>query len=138
MKTLFGSGINADSLFASMGNWAGTLYDQVDCSAFVWNVYQEAGLDYDYAQVGFTAGFQANTKFEEIDESELEDGDVALFPAAGHMGLYIMNPPVAGENLFGATYSAGVRYEEPGEWIDDDPAPDDEVQVKYYRWCPIV
>ena len=131
--------LNLSLFFNSISQWLGQPYSTIDCSHLVWELYEANGLGYNYAQHGFTAGFAGNPKFTSIEEDELMDGDVIviLTGGTGHMGTYVSLPPEAGKNLLSST-SSGVRYEAVDAFIDDDPAPDEESSIAYYRWCLIV
>ena len=66
----------------------GTAYSSLDCSNFVHQVYDKAGLKYTYcATKSFPAGTGKSSMFLELlDNTEILAGDVVLFP--GHMGIW--------------------------------------------------
>ncbi len=63
-------------------------YAQMDCSHFVHAAYHDAGLDYPYTPTAkfATLATGAHAKFELVENSEKQAGDVILMP--GHMGIF--------------------------------------------------
>lgn len=95
----------------SEDTWTGVPYEfsgndtsGIDCSHLVWQIYNENGLPYTYAS---TSKFANSSSFIQVYNPV--DGDVVLW-AGHHMGIYISNPPIPGQNLYSATTSKGVRY----------------------------
>ncbi len=85
-------------------SWGGTSFDGVDCSGFVWAVFERNGIDLPRT---------ADAQFEEghhVRVADLRPGDLVFFqtyaPGASHVGIYI------GSGRFvHASSSDGVRID---------------------------
>lgn len=116
---------HGDAVMGETKYWEGVKYVYggnsvygIDCSHFVWQVYNGIGLRYSYTP---TSSFAGLSEFCEVMAPER--GDVVLF--SGHMGIYDPYTPTAGHTLYGA-YSAGVGYSNPSWWSGSR---------RYFRWC---
>jgi cell wall-associated NlpC family hydrolase len=81
----------------------GDPYTKADCSNFVHQVYNEAGLPYEYAT---TKDFPNNKDFVEVDSPQA--GDVVVYER--HMGIYNPENEANGNPVISSTSRRGVRY----------------------------
>ncbi|TDR39706.1 RHS repeat-associated protein [Tahibacter aquaticus] len=60
--------------------------DKADCSGSTWQIYKEAGFDYDYAS---SSSFPNNPRFKKVTDGIPQQGDVGWWD--GHMLIYDAN-----------------------------------------------
>lgn len=112
--------------------WIGTPYQEggtkkgdnggVDCSHLVHLVYGAVGCDYPYTP---TAAFPPLGYFTQLDESEVEDGDVVLF--SGHMGILVEEGDNDLISAQGSPSKKGVVRFGQSSWFG--------AAKGYYRWA---
>lgn len=92
--------VNSTAILEAARKKIGTPYASLDCSHFVNEAYRTAGYDYTYKATasfvdvpskmenpnGKNLGTAADGKFLEVHATDVQDGDVLLFP--GHMGIW--------------------------------------------------
>ena len=89
-------------------SWGGTSYGGVDCSGFVWAVFEKNGIDLPRMADGqFESG-------RHVRVADLRPGDLVFFqtyaPGASHVGIYL-----GGGRFVHASSSDGVRIDQLAE-----------------------
>jgi cell wall-associated NlpC family hydrolase len=90
--------------------WIGIPYarnpnEGIDCSHFVHEVYQEAGLPYPYAETGKFEQ-KAGSYFEKVTTPA--EGDIVLYE--GHMGIYTKGQIISARSGLGRVDYGQLNY----------------------------
>jgi hypothetical protein len=107
--------------------------EETDCSRFIQQVYERAGMKYLYSS---TATFQCLSVFSEVDKAEEKAGDLVLY--RGHVGILTKNGKVISATKGGSAERSKLKPTDPAFLPAITELPTDQFGPgKVLRWrCP--